>query len=154
MPIGIIGSFVKDTLKEGQQLDMHAITKGYGVQGTVKRFGIALKQKKSEKGRRRPGSLGPWKGQAHIMYRVAQAGQTGYHQRLEINKLLLKMGEKEEINPKGGFTNYSLVKNNYILVKGSIAGAKKRLIIMTPASRPNKLIPAEAADIKYMHIKK
>lgn len=145
---------INDVLKEGQQLDIHAITKGKGFQGPVKRFGIALKQKKSEKGTRRPGSLGPWRGQGHVMWKVAQAGQTGYHQRMEMNKLLLKIGDKGGINPKSGFTNYGITKNQYVLVKGSIAGAKKRLVIMTPAMRQNKLFPQEAPSIKHTYIQK
>ena len=145
---------VNDVLKEGQQIDVHAITKGKGFQGPVKRFGISLKSHKSEKSRRQPGSLGPWRGQGQIMWRVAHAGQHGYHTRTEHNKWLLKIGEKAtEINPKGGFLRYGNVKNPYILLKGSVAGISKRLIRITPAIRKNKRVPEEPPTIAYISTK-
>ncbi len=141
---------IGDVFKEGSQVDIHAITKGRGLQGPVKRLGIGLKSHKSEKSRRVPGSLGPWKGQVNIMWKVPQAGQLGYFQRTEFNKWLLKIGKPEEINPKGGFVRYGIIKNPYIIVKGSIAGPKKRLIRFNLAIRPNKKIPKEAPAIKIM----
>lgn len=142
---------VEEVFKEGNQIDIHAITKGKGIQGPVKRFGIGLKSHKSEKGRRNPGSLGPWKGQVNIMWKIAHAGQTGYFQRTELNKWLLKIGNKgEEINPKGGFLRYGIIKNPYVIVKGSVAGPKKRLIRFNFAIRANKNIPKEAPIIKQV----
>ncbi|MEA3347310.1 MAG: 50S ribosomal protein L3, partial [Candidatus Auribacterota bacterium] len=129
---------LKDIFKNGQLLDIHAITKGKGMLGPVKRFGIALKSHRSEKARRNPGSLGGWKGQAHFMYRIAHAGQMGYHQRTGYNKRILKMGEKDDgINPKSGFKHYGLIKNSYIMVKGSVMGPSKRLIRFNNATRLN-----------------
>jgi large subunit ribosomal protein L3 len=51
---------VLDVFEKDQLVDLRGLTKGKGLQGPVKRFGIGLKSHKSEKGRRRPGSLGPW----------------------------------------------------------------------------------------------
>ena len=142
---------IKDVFKEGQQIDIHAITKGKGFQGAVKRFGIGLKHHKSEKGRRTPGSLGGWKAQGHFLYRVAHAGQLGYHLRTVYNNWLLKISDKPgEINQKGGFLHYGIVKNPYILVKGSIAGPVKRLVRMVTSIRPNRKIPTEAPSITYI----
>lgn len=141
---------INDVFREGQQLDIHSITKGKGYQGPVKRFGISLKGHKSEKGQRAPGSLGPWCGQGHVQWKVAHAGQLGFHQRTEHNKWLLKIGDNpKEINIKGGFIRYGMVKNDYILVKGSVAGSIKRLIRLTYPTRPNKLVPQEAPTITY-----
>ena len=65
------------------------------------------------------------------MWRVAHAGKMGFHQRTEYNKLILKIVEDpKEITPKGGFLKYGNLKNPVVLVKGSLAGARKRLIIM------------------------
>ena len=137
----------------GQQLDVHAITKGKGFQGAVKRFGIGLKSHKTEKSRRTPGSLGPWKGQGHIMWKVAYAGKMGHHLRTEYNKWLIKIGLKpEEINQKGGFLKYGVIKNPYILVKGSIIGPVKRLIRFNYPIRQSKKIPAEAPIISYLSL--
>jgi large subunit ribosomal protein L3 len=140
---------VSDVLKEGQHFDIHAITKGKGLQGPMKRFGIHRTSHKSEKGVRTPGNVGPWHGAKQ--WRVAKSGQTGYHQRFEHNKWLIKIGTKpEEINNKGGFKRYGIVKNPFILVKGSVAGPEKRLIMITRPVRPNKKIPKEAPSITYI----
>ena len=143
---------ISEVFKEGQQLDIHAVSKGKGVQGPVKRFGVSLKQHKSEKGQRRVGSLGGWKAQGHIMWRVAKAGKMGYHVRTERNKWLLKIGNGAEINKKGGFEHYGIVKNAYILIKGSVTGPKKRIIRLNEALTPSKLSPVEAPAIQYINL--
>lgn len=120
---------VKDIFKEGQFIDVQAVTKGKGFQGPVKRFGVSLRKKKSEKTKRGPGSLGPWRQQQHTMYRIAHAGQMGFHTRTDYNKLLLKISSKPaEINQESGFNGYGVIKSDYILVKGSVSGSRKRLI--------------------------
>jgi len=140
---------VNEVFKEGQQLDAHSLTKGKGFQGPVKRFGITLRHHKSEKSRRNPGSLGAWRAQGHIMWRTAHAGKTGHNLRTEYNKWLLKIGTKpEEINVKGGYLNYGVIKNTFILVKGSLVGSRKRLIRFTEPKRPRKYLP-EAPPIAY-----
>ena len=142
---------IDEIFKEGEQIDVHAITKGKGFQGPVKRFGTTLRQHKSEKSVRNPGSLGGWSAQGHVMYRVAHAGQMGYHQRTEYNKQLLKMGkDSKEVQQDGGFLGYGVVKSPYILLKGSILGARKRLITLSHAIRPNKSIPKNAPTIAYI----
>jgi len=142
---------IKDVFKEGQQLDMHVVTTGKGFQGPVKRFGISLRSHKSEKAIRNPGSLGPWKGMGQISWRVARAGKMGYHVRTEYNKWLIKIGEKpEEVNAKGGFLRYGAVKNNYILIKGSVGGPSKRLVRLNEAIRTSKKIPKDAPTIQYL----
>lgn len=130
---------IEEIFKESQFIDVHAVSKGKGTQGPVRRFGIGLKSHKSEKGRRQPGSRGPWRGQQHIMYRTAYSGQTGFHQRLQMNIQIIKIGTTpKEINPKGGFPYYGTVKSTYLLVKGSIPGPKKRMIILTHPLRAVK----------------
>jgi large subunit ribosomal protein L3 len=128
---------IESVIKEGELVDVKSITKGKGFQGPVKRFGISLRQSKSEKSRRNPGSLGPWKAQGQIMYRVAHAGKMGYHQRTEHNKQVLKI-IKDPITMKGGFLGYGVLKNSAILVKGSVAGARKRMIIIQKPIRISK----------------
>ncbi|RME31722.1 50S ribosomal protein L3 [Candidatus Woesearchaeota archaeon] len=130
---------VTEVFKEGDYLDTHAVTKGKGFQGPVKRFGIGFKSHKSEKGRRNPGSLGGWSGQQHFMYRIAHAGQTGYHLRTQYNNQILKVGEDpKEVNPAGGFLRYGEVKNPFVLVRGSVQGPKKRLVTLVKAVRPKE----------------
>jgi large subunit ribosomal protein L3 len=131
---------VNEVFSEGQLVDAHSITKGKGFQGPVKRFGVGLKNHKSEKGVRSVGSLGGWKAQAHVMYRVAHAGQTGFHQRAQYNNLVMKISDKpEEVNPSGGIIHYGEIKTTYVLIKGTLGGAKKRLITLTEPVRPKKV---------------
>lgn len=144
---------ISSVFKEGQLIDVHSITKGKGYQGPVKRFGVSLRSHKSEKTKRGPGSLGGWKGQAHVMYRVAHAGQMGYHQRKDLNKWIIQIGtDPKKVNPKGGLLRYGLVKGQYMLLKGSIPGPAKRLIRMTKASRPDRNTPTEGPSVEYISL--
>lgn len=129
---------VKEVFSEGL-VDIHAVTKGYGTQGPVKRFGITLKANKSEKGQRRPGSLAPWHP-ARVTFRAPQAGQTGGHSRMVYNNLILEVGSisEKDINLKEGFNRYGKLKEDYILLRGSVPGPKKKQMLITPAIRPTK----------------
>jgi len=141
---------VSDVISEGDQVDIHAVTKGKGFQGPVKRFGVKLRSHKAEKTKRGPGSLGGWKSQGHVMYRVAHAGKMGFHTRTEFNKWIMKVGSKpEEINPIGGFIGYGFVNNKYLLVKGSVGGVEKRIIRFNKSIRPNHTIPNQVPEIQY-----
>jgi large subunit ribosomal protein L3 len=87
------------------------------------------------------------------MYRVAYAGQHGYHARTEFNKQILKIGEKpEEINVKGGFPHYGIVKSTYVMLKGSIFGSQRRLIRFNVATRPNKKITKDVPEMTYVSL--
>ena len=143
---------INEVFKEGQQMDTHSITRGKGFQGPVRRFGVTLRHHKSEKSRRNPGSLGAWRAQGHIMWRTAHAGKMGYHLRTEYNKWIIKIGNKaDEINSKGGFLHYGIVKNQHVLVKGSLGGVQKRLIRFTEPIRPKKIM-SEAPQIAYISV--
>jgi large subunit ribosomal protein L3 len=122
----------------GDLVDASAVTKGKGTQGPVRRWGIAIqKRKHARTGKKRHvGNLGPWHP-SHISWRVPQLGQMGYHQRTEFNKRLMFIGtDGAEINPDGGFPGYGLVRNQYVLIKGSLPGPIKRLVRMRHAIRP------------------
>lgn len=150
---GVLGKEINisDVFAEGNQIDTHAITTGRGNQGPVKRHGIKIRRHKSEKTKRGPGSLGPWHGL--LNWTVAHAGQTGYHQRMEFNKWLVKMSDKvDEINPSGGWIRYGLVKNQYILLKGSVTGPSKRLIKFTLPQRPNHRVANEAPELTWISL--
>ena len=143
---------INEVFLEGQQIDIHSITKGKGFQGPVKRFGVSIRQHKSEKTKRGPGNVGGWS--CNDSWRVAHAGQMGYHTRTEYNKWVVKIGDKvEEVNIKGGFVRYGEIKSQYLLVKGSVGGNKKRLIRMKLAKRPKKQIPTTAPTIEKISIR-
>ena len=138
---------ISEIFKNNQYVDVHAVTKGHGFQGAVKRHGIALRSHKSEKKRRANiyGSQTPGK----IRWGMPMPGQKGLNTRTEYNKLLLKISNNvEEINPKQGFHQYGFVNSEYVLVKGSVPGAKKRLVVMTEPARTKKLFQTEIKFIK------
>jgi len=140
---------ISDIFKPGEYLDVIAITKGKGTQGVVKRFGVRIQFRKDMKHHRQIGTLGS-QSPGRIRWTVPRAGQLGFSQRTEFNKRLLKIGEdSKEINPLAGFTNYGIVKSNYILLEGSVPGPRKRMIMMRLAVRPPKtqFLPAEIKEI-------
>jgi large subunit ribosomal protein L3 len=149
---GILGKELKinDVVKDGDMLDIIAITKGKGFQGAVKRWGVKLLTHKNSKHRRMIGTAGSWHPN-WIQSTVPQAGQMGYHQRTEYNKRVLKIGEEgEEITPAGGFPHYGVIRNSYILIHGSIPGPVKRLIGMRDAIRYQRGVKVEKAEITYI----
>jgi large subunit ribosomal protein L3 len=141
--VNVLGKEINpaDVFADGEHTDAVAITKGKGFQGVIKRWGVRIqygKAARSSKGRH-VGSIGPWSPE-RVMWTVPMAGQMGYHQRTEYNKKILKIGEADqvdEINPEGGFVKYGVVKNNYLLLKGSLPGPSKRLVIFRKAIRPH-----------------
>lgn len=129
---GLLGKEVSisDTFKAGETVDVAAITKGKGWQGVIKRYGAKRKQHKSRKSVRELGSLGPISPQ-YVMYTVPRAGQMGFHQRTEYNKRIMIMGhagKDSPVSPPGGFKHFGDVRGDYIVVRGSVPGAYRRLV--------------------------
>ncbi|MCZ7372449.1 MAG: 50S ribosomal protein L3 [Candidatus Methanoperedens sp.] len=121
---------ISDVFANGDIIDVLAITTGKGLQGPVKRWGIQLqKSKHSRAGSvREIGTLGAWHP-SHVSWRVPQLGQTGYHQRTEFNKRVMQIGKDgKAVTPEGGILNYGVVRNDYIIIKGSVPGPAKRMI--------------------------
>jgi large subunit ribosomal protein L3 len=120
-------------------LDVRGLTKGKGLVGPVKRFGLALKQHKTEKGVRRPGSLAPWHP-ARVTFRTPQAGQLGMFSRIHYNiKALFSSSILEkDINPSHGFKHYGKIRSSYLILSGSVQGPVKRQVLITPSFRPTK----------------
>ncbi len=120
-------------------MDVRGVTKGYGTQGPVKRFGIKLRFHKSEKGQRKVGSIGPWRP-ARVTFRVPMAGQTGFFSRISYNSKIINFGKisERDINPKSGFKHYGKIKTEYIILSGSVPGARKRQLLLTKTLRATK----------------
>lgn len=125
-----------DIFRSGEYADIAGVTKGKGTQGPVKRWGVQKRKgKHARQGwRRRIGNLGPW-NPSRVRSTVPQQGQTGYHQRTELNKRIIAIDD-ENVTPDGGFINYGEVDGPYTLVKGSVPGPNKRVIRFRPAVRP------------------
>ena len=150
--IGLAGSaeekinFVKESLnkeisildffEKGQLIDLRGLTKGKGLAGPVKRFGITLKSHKSEKGRRRPGSIGPWHP-ARVTFRVPMAGQLGMFTRIIYNNKIINLGKSADKQFKN-IKNFGDIKTDYMIVQGSVPGPTKRQLLITSALRGSK----------------
>jgi len=122
-----------DIFEKNQLVDVRGLTKGKGLQGPVKRFGISLKGHKSEKGQRRPGSLGPWHP-ARVTFRAPQAGQLGMFTRVIYNNKIVNIGKGNIKNIK----NYGDINSDFIILRGSIQGPAKRPLLLTYPLRKTK----------------
>lgn len=136
----------EDVFEEGEFLDAVGITKGKGYQGPVKRYGVKIKNRKDENPRR-IGSMGA-RGVGRVLFSTPQPGQMGYHRRTDEVKHLLKFGDGEEVNPQDGFKKYGLVKERYLMLKGSVPGPKKRLIMLRKSLEKQEKVPVEVKEIK------
>lgn len=150
--IGLNGSleekfnFVKERLNKeisisqvfgkGELVDIRGLTRGKGLVGPVKRFGITLKSHKSEKGVRRPGSLGPWHP-ARVTFKAPQAGQLGMFTRVVYNNKIIDASNPEQREMKN-LKNFGDIKTDYIIVRGSVQGPVKRQLILTAPLRKTK----------------
>ncbi len=142
---------VSEIVKEGQLVDTKSISKGKGFQGPVKIAGVRIRQHKSEKTKRGVGTLGAWNHQGKCLWRIAHARKHGFHQRTEFNKLIVKMGTNPaDVNAKGGFSRFGFLKNEYILIKGSVAGPAKRAVVLTEAARPKTKFKQQTPQVTFI----
>ncbi|WP_048061538.1 50S ribosomal protein L3 [Hyperthermus butylicus] len=153
--VKLLGSELKvsDVFREGQFVDVIAVTKGKGFQGVIKRFGVKELPRwhKHRKGSRSgPGTRGP--ATSFSWSEVPQPGQMGFHRRTEYNKRILKIGDNGlEITPAGGFLHYGIVRSTYILLAGSIPGTPKRPIVLRHPVRP-RWMPEAPPKITYISL--
>jgi large subunit ribosomal protein L3 len=148
----ILGKELKheQVFKPGEFTDIRAVTKGKGFQGPVKRFGVKIRGRKSNKKRRHIGTLGPRNVARVLPGKIPQAGQLGFQTRTEYNKKILQLGSGG-INPSGGWLNYGPVKGDFILIRGSVPGPRKRLIILEKPVRPTTM-GREPIEIKEIFL--
>ncbi len=149
----VLGKALKfsDIFKPGGYVDVIGITKGKGFEGPVTRFGIKRKQHKSRKSVRAVGVIGPWHPAA-VMYTIARAGQMGFHQRTETGKRILSISNAKDapITPSGGFEHFGEVKSDYALLRGTVPGANRRIVVVRHPTRPNpkkKVTPVQVLEV-------
>jgi len=141
---------VTDFCHEGSMVDVAAITKGKGFQGHHARWGTQLLSHKNSKHRRNIGTLGTFQP-GYVRPTVPQSGQVGYHQRTEYNKRVLKVGATgDEITPNGGFLNYGIVRNAYVVLHGSLPGPTKRLVRFRDAARGGYVKLEKPPEISFL----
>lgn len=149
---------IGDIFTPGSFIDVIGITKGKGFQGPIKRFGVKVLPRwhKHRKAARKIGARGPGFGSVST---APQAGQMGFHQRVDYNKRIISIGEVSKqgeellkrINPPGGWHKYGLVKSDYLILAGSVPGARKRPLILRYPIRPLPYVPEGAPKIAYLH---
>ena len=159
---------VSDVFAEGEQIDIISVGKGRGWEGVVHRYGTKRLQKKTHRGRRKVACIGPFNPR-RILWTVARAGNNGFHHRTEMNKRIYRIGaadkegvvnetgstvydlSKKSINPMGGFTRYGIVKNDFLMIKGSVTGAIKRTVTLRKTLNVNTArIATEEINLKWI----
>jgi len=110
---------------------------------------------------RKVACIGAWHP-SRVRFSVPRAGQNGYHHRTEINKKILKIGKMgdaktefdltdKKITPMGGFPHYGVVNEDYLMIKGSCPGVRKRVITLRKSLLPPvKRINSEPANLKFI----
>ncbi len=129
---------VSDVVKEGELVDVIAVSKGKGTAGPVERFGIRIQNRHAKQKLRHVGAIAQ-QVPRRVRFTSRQAGQLGYQNRTELNKRVLKIGSGSEVTPANGINRYGIVKSSYVLLSGSVPGPKKRLIFLRSPIRPQKV---------------
>ncbi len=142
----VLGKEVKvsDVFKEGDLVDVIAVTKGKGFQGPVRRFGVRTHWRRAQQMERHVAPLGQ-NEPGKVRWTIPQAGQLGFQTRTELNKRILKISDG--FNVKGGFVNFGNVSGDCVLLEGSVPCPKKRLIRLRFAIRPKKVYPIDIKQI-------
>lgn len=134
---------VDSVFEQNEMIDVVAVTKGHGFEGVTHRWGTKKLPRKTHRGLRKVACIGAWHP-ANVNWTVARAGQNGYHHRTSINHKVYRVGSgadeangatefdrtKKTITPLGGFVRYGSVNNDFVLLKGSIPGIKKRIVTL------------------------
>merc|ERR1711939_844170 len=116
------------------------------------------------KGLRKVACIGAWHP-SHVQWTVARAGQDGYHHRTSTNHKVYRIGKgddegnaatefdvsKKQITPMGGFVRYGEVKNDFVILKGSVPGVKKRVMTLRKSMFVHTSRKAlEKVDLKWI----
>lgn len=131
---------INDVFSTGEYVDVIGVTKGRGFQGVVKRFGVKVLPPKKKKTKRAVGSLGPWTP-GRVMWTVPRYGQFGFFKRTEYNKQILAILDSDKaknLNPSGGWIRYGLIRNSAVILRGSVQGPPKRMLVLRHAIRQTR----------------
>jgi len=134
---------ISKVFEQDEVIDVIGVTKGKGFEGVTHRWGTKKLPRKTHKGLRKVACIGAWHP-SRVMYSVPRAGQNGYHHRTEVNKKIYRIGKcgdennasteydltKKQITPMGGFPHYGIVHEDFVMIKGSCIGVKKRVLTL------------------------
>jgi len=130
---------VDSVFAKDENIDVIGVTKGHGFEGVIARWGVSRLPRKTHRGLRKVACIGSWHP-ARVSTTVPRAGQDGYFHRCELNKKIYRIGKAgdnkscqtetdltaKSITPMGGFVQYGVITNDWLMLKGGVAGAKKR----------------------------
>lgn len=139
---------IASVFEQDEVIDVIAVTKGHGYEGVTARWGTKKLPRKTHRGLRKVACIGAWHP-SHVQWTVARAGQDGYHHRTSINHKIYRVGKgddeanaatefdrtKKTITPMGGFVRYGEINNDFVIIKGSIPGVKKRVVTLRKSLR-------------------
>lgn len=158
---------VDKVIKENDMIDIVGVTRGHGREGVIKRWGVTRLPRKTHRGLRKVACIGAWHP-ASVRWTVARTGQRGYFHRTEINKKVYRIGsgvvrgtknnattendiEIKNITPMGGFPHYGEVNQDFVMIRGSVMGPKKRAITLRKTLINHTSTDAtEAIDLKFI----
>jgi large subunit ribosomal protein L3e len=142
---------VADVFNQDEMCDIIGSTRGHGYNGVITRWGCSRLPRKTHRGLRKVACIGTWHP-ARVQFQVPRAGQDGYHHRTEINKKIYRVGKnlKEDpanattendltekgITPMGGFAHFGEVKEDWVMIKGTVCGPKKRVLTLRKSLLP------------------
>ena len=162
---------VSEVVSQDELIDIIGVTKGHGYEGVTKRWGTSKLPRKTHRGLRKVACIGAWHP-ARVSFTVARAGQDGYHHRTDVNKKVYRVGQAihtvdgkviknnastehdltdKSITPLGGFPHYGVVDQDFIMIKGSCVGVKKRVLTIRRSLRTHsKRWASEKVSLKFI----
>jgi len=157
---------VADLFAQDEMIDIIGATKGHGIAGVVTRWGVTRLARKSHRGLRKVACIGSWHP-ARVQFQVPRSGQRGYHHRTEINKKIYRIGKaakddphgamteadltEKGITPMGGFSHYGEVTQDWVMLRGTVMGPRKRIITLRKSLLPQVSRKAtEKIELKFI----
>jgi len=134
---------VASVFEKDEMIDVIGVTKGHGYTGVTARWGTKKLPRKTHRGLRKVACIGSWHP-SRVKYSIPRAGQDGYHHRTEANKKIYRIGaagdeasattdfdlSSKPITPMGGFAHYGVVSEDWLMIKGSCPGVRKRCLTL------------------------
>ncbi|KAJ7611357.1 ribosomal protein L3-domain-containing protein [Mycena polygramma] len=151
---------VGSVFEQDECVDVIAVTRGHRFEGATHRWGT---KKLPRKTLRKVACIGAWHP-SNVLCCVCQSKYVyEYYHRTELNKKIYRIGSatddthastesditKKLIMPMGGFPHYGIVKNDFLMLKGSIPGTKKHVITI----RKSLMVHMLRRDLKKVQLK-
>jgi len=157
---------IADVFTQDEMIDIIGTSKGKGIDGVVTRWGVTRLPRKTHRGLHKVACIGSWHP-ARVQFQVPRSGQNGYHHRTEINKKIYRIGKaakddpngatteadltEKGITPMGGFSHYGEVTQDWVMLKGTVMGPRKRIITLRKSLLPQVSRKAtEKIELKFI----